>query len=103
MSRNGPVIYLAFIDLLTPQGDERLYPDDDMIARYTADPDAFAAAHFGLSITDYYEWLDTGGIPLCGHPTKTGALCKVQIGRGYRDVAEWKRLHRQQYCPVHGG
>jgi hypothetical protein len=74
-----------------------------MIARYTADPDSFAAAHFGLSVVDYYEWLDVRGIPLCGHRTKSGALCKVQIGRGFREATEWKQLHRRQYCRVHGG
>lgn len=65
MSRNGPVCQIVAIELLAAWGPETLYPEnDDMIARYNADPDAFAAAHFGLSLSDYHEWLDVRSVPL---------------------------------------
>lgn len=81
MRRNGPVIHSVVLELLAPWGAETVYPDDAGIARYTANPDGFAAAHFGLSESDYFEWLDTNGAPRCGHPTKSGKPCGIQVSR----------------------
>ncbi|MCQ4191017.1 hypothetical protein [Methylocystis suflitae] len=68
---------------------------------YNADPDAFVAAHFGLTKDEYREWVRCDGRALCSERTTSGALCNVDIGPAPHDALEWKRRHRASACSIH--
>jgi hypothetical protein len=88
----------------TPWGGEKNFLDREEVERYNADPDAFAARHFGFSSADEYrEWIETGGYALCGERARHGRLCRKLIGGGALEPAEWKQHHRSAPCSVHGG
>jgi hypothetical protein len=71
------------------------------IAEYEADPDLFVAKLFGLSVEDYLEWIVCDGTPLCSALTKSGHLCRNNIGGFLLDPETWKRLHRKATCHAH--
>jgi hypothetical protein len=105
---NSPTVYietLISISLATPWGGECMYVSegDPRIATYEADPDSFAAKHFGLSKNDYVEWIKFGGMPRCGARTRKGTLCENSVGRSQMEPAEFFKLHRSDCCACHGG
>jgi hypothetical protein len=69
----------------------------EQLARYNSDPDGWAAAYFGLTREQYYEWVTSEGSALCGH-----AGCNNKIpGPMQREADEWKQLHRHALCKRH--
>jgi hypothetical protein len=100
MPMNDPAVQIWIANLKHAGGGETLYLSDEEASRYNADPDGFAADHFGLSKVDYIEWLACHGAPLCKHRTKTGDLCRNQID-GMKDSLEWRALHRHGSCSSH--
>ena len=76
MGRNSPAEQVWRTDVAVPGGGNTLYLNDEEADRYNADPDAYAASHFGLSKIEYLQWIDLEGAPLCGHRTKGGDLCR---------------------------
>jgi hypothetical protein len=72
------------------------------VERYNADPDRFAADHFGFAlVADYREWVETDGRPLCSERTRSGALCRNGVTGGGADPDIWRRRHRSEPCAVH--
>lgn len=101
MSRNGPVEPIWTVNIITVWGGENIFLTEDEAHRYTADPDAYASKHLGLTKIEYYEWLDTDGSPLCGHRTASGDKCRNRTG-GFQLVPNhWKSLHRKHNCAAH--
>lgn len=70
---------------------------------FNADPDRYAADHFGMTVAQYVEWVELDGSPLCGANTQAGRPCKAVVGKIQLSSHEWLRLHREQYCKTHGG
>lgn len=103
MSRNTQAEPVWLVNVAVPPGGRTLYLSTEEAERYNADPDAFAAAHFGLSKREYLEWLGLEGAPLCGHRTKGGDLCRNMTGGYQLRAAEWKARHRKLCCTAHGG
>jgi hypothetical protein len=102
MSRNGPAQQIWTVNIITVWGGEELIMRREADARrYHADPDAYAAAHFGLSKIEYYQWLDTEGSPLCGHRTASGDECRARTGGYQLTPHHWQSLHRKKLCGAH--
>jgi hypothetical protein len=70
-------------------------------ASYTADPEAWTAAYFGLTKEEYAEWVDLDGIPLCSCRTAKGTMCRATCGHSQLSADEWKARHRRLPCAVH--
>jgi len=80
---------------------QNVYLGDDEIARYNADPDGFAANHFGFeNVEDYREWVETSNAALCSERTKNGKLCGNSIGMTYKPEV-WRERHRSGPCFLH--
>ena len=103
MSRNAKAEPVWLVNVIVPPGGETLILTAEEAESYNADPDAFAAEHFGLSKREYLQWLDLEGQPLCGHRTKSGDLCRNVTGGFQLRAAEWKARHRKLFCTAHGG
>jgi len=103
MSRNSKAEPIWLVYVAVPSGANRLLLGAEEAERYNADPDGFAAVHFGLSKREYLQWVDLDGAPLCGHRTKGGDLCRNVTGGYQLCAAEWKARHRKLPCTVHGG
>lgn len=76
-------------------------PTPKQIRGAKRDPVRFAAAFFGLSISEYEEWLKTGGSPLCAGYTARGSHCMRLVGLPLLEPKDWKAVHRVARCPVH--
>ena len=101
MAINDQAYALWIANVSRPGGAENIYLDDADVPKYNADPDGFAAAHYGLSKLEYIEWVSCDGAPLCRHRTKTGDLCRNMTGRVQMKAADWRGRHRQFYCASH--
>lgn len=102
MSRNKPPEKIWIANVITVWGGEDLYLYEDAeVDQYNADPDAYAASHFGLTKIEYYEWLDTDGSPLCSHRTAGGDRCRNKTGGNQLVPTSWKALHRKRVCAAH--
>jgi len=67
---------------------------------YDANPDAFAAAHFGLTLEQYRDWVHGEGVPKCSATTKRGTLCNAAVCQSV-DADKFKQLHRKGLCHAH--
>lgn len=76
-------------------------PTPQQVAWAKRDPVEFAAAFFGLSTTEYEEWLKLGGSPLCAGYSKSGSLCARLVGHPFLEPEDWKAAHRIARCPAH--
>ena len=103
MSRNSPAERVWRTNIAVPGGGNTLYLDSEEAERYDADPDTYAASHFGLSKIEYLQWVDLEGAPLCGHRTKGGDLCRNMTGGYQLHAADWQKRHRKLFCTSHGG
>ncbi len=101
MGRNPPAEQIWRTNIAVPGGGNTLYLDSEEAKRYNADPDAFAASHFGLNKIEYLQWVDLDGAPLCGHRTKGGDLCRNMTGGYQLGAPEWKARHRKLFCASH--
>jgi hypothetical protein len=103
MSRNEASEAIWIANVTTVWGGEDIYMDAAEAKRYDADPDAYAAKHFGLTKIEYYQWLDTEGAPLCSHRTAAGDNCRNRTGGSQLVPRSWKIKHRKLLCVAHGG
>lgn len=102
MSRNSKVEAIWVANVAVPGGGNTIFiTTPEEAAHYNADPDAYAAEHFGLSKIDYLQWIDTDGAALCGHRTKGGDLCRNLVSRIQLGAKEWKAKHRKALCTTH--
>jgi hypothetical protein len=84
-------------------GEPIEFYSEDEAEQFNADPDGFAAKHFGFDdVDDYREWVACNGAPLCSERTKSGKPCNRQIGQNH-GVEYWRQNHRMVPCPKHGG
>jgi hypothetical protein len=82
------------------RGENTILTDDE-ISCYNADPDQFAAEHFGFSTVDEYrEWVACNNAALCSERAKSGKLCSNSIGMTYRPE-DWRTRHRSAPCFLH--
>jgi hypothetical protein len=72
----------------------------DEAAIYDANPDAWCAQHFGLTLKQYYEWNESGGVPFCGAITKAGKPCRNALSDAL-EPQEWLEWHRRYCCAAH--
>jgi hypothetical protein len=93
---------LYYACIRTVWGGESIYLNKEEAEQYNADPDDYAARHFGISKREYREWIECGGTALCSQRTRAGKLCKNSVG-GELQPDKWKRLHRTAVCHCHGG
>jgi hypothetical protein len=102
---NGPAQQEWYCCLSTPNGGETVgLRDASSVETYNSNPDAFAASHFGLSISEYREWIESKGGALCSERTQKGRACRNTCGAGYQlDSVMWRKLHRNFPCVIHGG
>jgi hypothetical protein len=106
---NRPKVYVETIyavELISPMycgGNE--YLEEEQVAEYEANPDLFAARHYGFANAEYYrEWVQFDGCPRCSETNKRGFQCNGFIGKGRaRNAAEWFARHRNSPCRFHGG
>jgi hypothetical protein len=103
MGRNSPAEQIWRANVAVPGGGSTLFFNREEAERYNADPDAYAASHFGLSKIEYLQWVELEGAPLCGQRTKGGDPCRNMTGGYQLDAAEWQARHRKLYCTSHGG
>lgn len=101
MSRNGPAEPIWTVNIITVWGGANIFMSQAEAKRYAADPDAYAARHYGLSKIEYYQWLDTEGSPLCAHRTAAGDQCRNLTGGFQLAPQHWKSLHRKLVCRAH--
>ena len=102
MPINGPELeVLSVVNVRRPGGGETIYLKPSEVPLFKADPDAFAAKHYGLTVAQYAEWVATEGAPLCGDRTAKGTLCKNLTGGFQLSASEWKALHRELSCHSH--
>ncbi|MBA8835189.1 hypothetical protein [Rhizobium leguminosarum] len=98
---NAGIAFVASVRV--PGGGETVVVPSNSITEYVADPQGFAAKHFGVTKEQYQLWIETDGMPQCGATTKNGSRCKNGVSGGsQRSVEEWLRLVGD-YCAVHGG
>ena len=73
------------------------------LQEFAADPEKWAAAHFGVSKENYRDWIATDGTPRCSALTKKGKPCQGTFRRGCQmDIAEWMEADGG-YCVIHDG
>jgi hypothetical protein len=102
MARNRPAEF-ALVNIAVPGGgQDQTFPLED-VATYNADPDGYAANLLGLTKREYLEWVDLDGVPLCGHRTQSGDLCRNLTGGSQLRAPKWKERHRKRFCHLHGG
>lgn len=88
--------------LAHPCGGETIYLDEHEAAVFNADPDAYAAWHFGFSsVADYRTWIVSKGTALCSEHTRSGRPCQNPNARSQLEVGEWRQRHRTQPCAIH--
>lgn len=93
----------VMVQLRRPGGWKDVLVPLGQLDSYNADTDGYAAAHFGLPVDKYIEWVEFDGTPLCGGQTAKGRDCKNMIGRCQMSANEWYNSHREGYCKSHGG
>jgi hypothetical protein len=101
MSRNPKAEPIWIANVYVPGGGHDIYMNEEDADRYNADPDAYAAQHFGLTKIEYLQWIDLDGAPLCGHRTAGGDLCRNMTGGSQLKASKWKARHRKFYCASH--
>ena len=84
-------------------GSERVTANLAVLEEYNADPDAFAARHFGVTVEDYTTWIEQNGTARCGATTSKGRPCKSGVGAGMLGLKEFLEIDRTRYCKTHGG
>ncbi len=98
---NAGIAFVATVRI--PGGGETVVVPSNSVVEYVADPQGFAARHFGVSKEQYLLWVEMDGMPQCGATTKNGPRCKNGVSGGsQRSIEEWLRLDGG-YCAVHGG
>ena len=98
---NQPATAFWAACLACPGGAKTIHLDAVEAAKYNADPDGYAAKHFGLSLADYLEWVRLDGEPYCASPTASGRLCRNLCGPTQSPALQWKELHRHGCCGTH--
>jgi hypothetical protein len=93
------------VSLQTPGcGGGALFLGRKEVDRYNADPDGYAATHFGFATSDEYrEWVSIDGAALCSERTRSSEMCRNAISRIQLHSDEWRRRHRLAPCSIHGG
>ncbi|MDX8540718.1 hypothetical protein RFM23_24170 [Mesorhizobium abyssinicae] len=93
--------FIAYIRV--PAGSQTVEIEPKEIAAFVANRDEVAAKLFGVSTSQYLDWVATDGEPRCGAITKKGTRCSNFVSGGVqRSIEEWVRLDGG-YCAVHGG
>ena len=68
-----------------------------------ANPDAFVAAKSGVTAVEMKEWEAHDHVARCAAVTRQGRPCRKGVSpNGLDDPADFVRLHRVNYCHVHG-
>lgn len=87
--------------LAHPSGGETIHLRSNEVERYNLDPDGFAAEYFGLTKSEYREWVIQEGHALCAAHTKAGKLCRNFVTQHGSEPGEWKATNRKEFCGSH--
>lgn len=86
-----------------PGGGQPVALKSEDILSLVEDQDQFAADYFGVSKTQYREWVETDGAARCGARTAKGDRClNLVSGPIQLPIDEWLKRDGSS-CTVHGG
>lgn len=74
----------------------------DQIGIYLVEGRDALLASLGYDPRQVEEWLNLGGVALCMGQKARGGHCSRQVGSQH-NFDDWRRLHRNEYCTLHGG
>jgi len=87
----------------TPGGADTITLNSSEVLAYLEDPVGLAASIFGLSVSDYEQWVALDGRAFCGALTAKGRRCRNLVsGRTQLSADMWKERHGE-LCAIHGG
>jgi hypothetical protein len=89
------------ISIKAPGGARNFIGSAEDAAAVKADSLAVAARAFGLSKSEYPEWLRHDGAALCGARLSDGGFCPNRVLPLQSDAGDWKAAHRQRLCKRH--
>ena len=92
-----------FISVETPAGANTISLDSSQLIKLEKDPDAFKAALFGLSVSEYYLWLEHKGAVICSGTTASGKRCKNAVAGGIQLTPSTWKERQGEYCVIHSG
>lgn len=87
--------YIAFP---TPKGYREIHLTEDEYKVFQQNKEKYIAGFFGLSIQQFYEWLETDGRVRCAAIRRNGQRCKQQMF-AWR-LEDWKS-RQGEYCHWH--
>jgi hypothetical protein len=106
MQVNKPItnaVFLTEICFRNTGGGTSKFVTADELERFNRDPDSYAASELGMTVDEYREWIALGGMALCGGTTKAGRYCSTSLAGMGLNPADWRAIHREDYCKQHGG
>lgn len=87
----------------TPGGADTIALSPGQALTYLNDPTGLAASYFGLSVSEYEQWVALDGRAICGAVTAKGRRCRNLVsGRTQLSADMWKERHGE-LCAIHGG
>jgi len=91
------------LNVQTPTGASTIPLDSRQLTKLELDPENFKASLFGLSVNEYYQWLENDGAVICSEIMSKGRRCKNAVAGGSQlDSNIWKE-RQGGYCVTHGG
>lgn len=95
------ITFVANVEI--PSGSHTIFLAPEHVDQFITNKNAAAAKHFGVTESDYRDWIDGHGLVQCSATTKAGSRCKNIIsGSGFDNPTDWKKM-QGEYCAVHGG
>jgi hypothetical protein len=93
--------FIAFVR--APGGGQTILLKPPEVASFVKDPEQAAALSFGVSKSEYLDWVRTDGTPRCGAMAKSGKRCqRIISGRIQMPIEAWLQKDGG-FCAVHGG
>jgi hypothetical protein len=92
-----------YASVATPAGAETVALSAREALAYLDDPIGLTASFFGLSVSEYEQWVALDGRAICGKLTAKGRRCRNLVsGRTQLPAELWKERHGEP-CAIHGG
>jgi hypothetical protein len=101
MSIEAP--FSAYFEVATVAGGESVRVNSlRQIAEHGADPEAFAATHFGMTVEQYRLWLRLEGALRCTGHTARGRPCRNTFA-SHLPARDWLAACPTARCHLHSG
>lgn len=92
-----------YASVSAPWGSETITLSSRQALAYLEDPIGLTACSFGLSVSEYEQWVALDGRAVCGALTAKGRRCRNLVsGRTQLPADLWKERHGE-FCAIHGG